>query len=85
MIHADEEKQVMFIDRYLEEGLKIDYWWMDAGWYVQKEGWPQTGTWEVDPKRFPGTCRHCALVPLCRIHESSAGHRPPEENGDGDE
>ena len=53
MIHGDEEKEVMFIDRYLEEGLKIDYWWMDAGWYVQKEGWPQTGTWEVDPKRFP--------------------------------
>ena len=45
----------------------------------------RAGAAEVDPKRFPGTCRHCALVPLCRIHESSAGHRPPEENGDGDE
>jgi alpha-galactosidase len=53
MIKADEQKQIMFIDRYLEEGLKIDYWWMDAGWYVQKTGWPQVGTWEVDPARFP--------------------------------
>ena len=26
---------------------------MDAGWYVNKTGWPHTGTWEVDTKRFP--------------------------------
>ncbi|MBI4606205.1 MAG: alpha-galactosidase [Planctomycetes bacterium] len=53
MIHADEASQKVFIDRYLEEGLKLDYWWMDAGWFVQERGWPQTGTWEVDRKRFP--------------------------------
>ncbi len=53
MIHANEQNQIMHIDRYLEEGLKIDYWWMDAGWYIQQQGWPQVGTWEVDPKRFP--------------------------------
>ena len=53
MIGANEENQIMFIDRYLEEGLKLDYWWMDAGWYIQEKGWPQVGTWEVDPKRFP--------------------------------
>ncbi|MGC8669139.1 MAG: alpha-galactosidase [Chthonomonadales bacterium] len=53
MIHADEASQIMFIDRYLAEGFKLDVWWMDAGWYVQEKGWPQTGTWEVDTKRFP--------------------------------
>jgi alpha-galactosidase len=53
MIGANEANQIMHIDRYLEEGLKLDYWWMDAGWYVQEHGWPQVGTWEVDPKRFP--------------------------------
>ncbi len=53
MINANEENQKMFIDRYLEEGIKLDYWWMDAGWYVNKTGWPNTGTWEVDTKRFP--------------------------------
>ena len=26
---------------------------MDAGWYVNNGDWPNTGTWEVDPKRFP--------------------------------
>ncbi len=53
MIHANEQNQILHIDRYLEEGLKIDYWWMDAGWYIQEHGWPQVGTWEVDPQRFP--------------------------------
>ncbi|OQB85339.1 MAG: Alpha-galactosidase [Planctomycetes bacterium ADurb.Bin126] len=53
MIKANEANQMMHIDRYLEERLGIDYWWMDAGWYVQQRGWPQVGTWEVDTKRFP--------------------------------
>ncbi len=53
MINANEENQKMFIDRYLEEAIRLDYWWMDAGWYVNKTGWPNTGTWEVDTKRFP--------------------------------
>ena len=53
MIKADADKQIMFINRYLEEKIKIDYWWMDAGWYIQEKGWPQVGTWEIDPKRFP--------------------------------
>jgi alpha-galactosidase len=53
MIGANEANQIMHIDRYLEEGIKLDYWWMDAGWYIQEKGWPQVGTWELDPKRFP--------------------------------
>lgn len=57
MIHADGESQKFFVDRYLEEKLPLDYWWMDAGWYINKTGWPHTGTWEVDTKRFPGGLR----------------------------
>ena len=53
MINADEASQILFVDRYLEEGIKLDYWWMDAGWYFNKSGWPNTGTWEVDTGRFP--------------------------------
>lgn len=54
MIKASEANQIMFIDRYLEEGIKLDYWWMDAGWYVHHGGgWPRVGTWEVDTDRFP--------------------------------
>jgi alpha-galactosidase len=57
MIGANEANQIMHINRYEELGIKLDYWWMDAGWYVQKQGWPQVGTWEVDPARFPNGFR----------------------------
>jgi alpha-galactosidase len=30
---------------------------MDAGWYPNATGWPNTGTWEVDTKRFPNGLR----------------------------
>ena len=53
MIHANEQNQELFIQRYLDEGFHIDYWWMDAGWYVNKSGWPNVGTWLVDSNRFP--------------------------------
>ncbi len=53
MCNANEENQKFFIDRYLEERVKIDFWWMDAGWYPCGGQWPNTGTWEPDPKRFP--------------------------------
>jgi len=54
MVDANEARQILFIDRYLQEDIKIDYWWMDAGWYVHHGGgWPRVGTWEVDKARFP--------------------------------
>jgi alpha-galactosidase len=54
MCNASTESQKFFVDRYLEEGLQLDYWWMDAGWYpCDGVGWPKTGTWEVDTRRFP--------------------------------
>jgi alpha-galactosidase len=57
MTKANEQSQIDFIDDYLEKGLKLDYWWMDAGWYVgaAEKGWVWTGTWEVDRRahRFP--------------------------------
>jgi alpha-galactosidase len=57
MINANRDSQIFFVDKYLERGLKLDYWWMDAGWYWNKTGWPNTGTWEVDTNRFPGGLR----------------------------
>jgi alpha-galactosidase len=53
MIHANETNQNQFIDRYAAEGMKLDYWWMDAGWYPCKGEWVNTGTWEPDTNRFP--------------------------------
>ncbi len=58
MTQADEKNQIEFINRYIEEDLKIGHWWMDAGWYpCDGVGWPKTGTWEVDKRRFPNGLR----------------------------
>jgi alpha-galactosidase len=57
MTQANEENQKLFVDRYLEEGMKLDYWWMDAGWYPCNGEWPNTGTWEPDRTRFPSGLR----------------------------
>ena len=57
MLNANEENQKHFIDRYLEEKLNSDYWWMDAGWYFNNGTWVNTGTWEIDTKRFPNGLR----------------------------
>lgn len=53
MQNANGANQKFFIRRYMQEGFKLDYWWMDAGWYPFKGSWVNTGTWEPDPKRFP--------------------------------
>ena len=57
MQNANETNQKQFIDGYLDNGVDIDFWWMDAGWYVNGTNWPRVGTWEVDRKRFPNGLR----------------------------
>lgn len=54
---CNEKDEILFLDRYAEEGIKPDYWWMDAGWYPNKGDWTSVGTWEVDKTRFPGGLR----------------------------
>lgn len=49
----DEQKNLGAIERSLSAGIKLDYWEMDAGWYVNNGKWVNTGTWEPDPTRFP--------------------------------
>jgi alpha-galactosidase len=51
-LYQNEADEIRHIDAHLNGGIKLDYWWMDAGWYDCKE-WPQVGTWEPDPVRFP--------------------------------
>ena len=53
MQNATEENQIQFIDGYLDNGVPVTFWWMDAGWYPFQGGWWNTGTWEPDAKRFP--------------------------------
>jgi alpha-galactosidase len=49
---ATEAAELEFLNGYLEHGIGLDYWWIDAGWY-RSESWSQTGTWEVDTVRYP--------------------------------
>ncbi len=61
--NAAEERR--FLERYLEEGIRPDYWWEDAGWYpCDNVGWPKTGTWEVEKERWPGGIQ--AVSDWCR-------------------
>lgn len=53
MQEANEANQKEYLESYLRQGMPIDYWWMDAGWYPFKTGWWNTGTWFPDPARFP--------------------------------
>jgi len=50
---ATVANQKMFVDRYLKEKIKPDYWWIDAGWYDYKDYWLNVGTWRPNKKRFP--------------------------------
>ena len=58
MVYADEQSQIDAIEAYLEHGIQLDYWWMDAGWYYGPnestlDTWTNTGIWKVDTRRFP--------------------------------
>jgi len=57
MTRANETNQKYFIDRYQQEKVRLDFWWMDAGWYPCGGQWWKTGTWEPDKTRFPNGLR----------------------------
>jgi alpha-galactosidase len=54
------------LQKMIEEGIKIDFRWLDAGWYIAPDGtsaesfveghdwWDTIGTWELDPIKWPG-------------------------------
>lgn len=48
------------VEGMLKDGVKLDHWIIDAGWYVNRGEWTDTGTWEVDRKRFPDGLRAVA-------------------------
>lgn len=52
-LNVDESGEKQFIDTLMKQNIKIDYWWIDAGWYPCEGNWPNTGTWEYDKTRFP--------------------------------
>ncbi len=51
-LKCNEADELKFIEAFQHQGIGLDYWWMDAGWYPCDQ-WPQVGTWQVDRSRFP--------------------------------
>ena len=55
------------LEKMIEEDIKVDFRWLDAGWYIAPDGrspdgltpendWYTTvGTWQLDPVKWPGT------------------------------
>lgn len=52
-----EQNQKDFIRLFVERGLKLDYWWLDTGWYINNGHWWLSGTWEIEKSRFPNGIR----------------------------
>lgn len=63
MFRATDANQIAAIKKYYANGVKLGYWWMDAGWYYKTgtqsldQNWLPTGTWYVDESRFPSKFR----------------------------
>ena len=57
-LHQNETGEKAIIDLLERNEAKLDYWWMDAGWFTGSPGpmaeWTQVGTWVPDAQRFPG-------------------------------
>ena len=53
-------EEIEQIEGWLREDIRLDYWFIDAGWYVHPDGWWNIGTWEIDRERFPRGLREVA-------------------------
>lgn len=83
MYNATTKDQIYFVDRYIEEGMKPDYWWMDAGWYpCDPVGWWKTGTWEVDTRRFPKGLREVSDYAHAKNVKTIVWHEPERVHPD---
>jgi len=81
MINANEDNQKYFIDRYVEEKIGLNFWWMDAGWYPCDGHWPNTGTWEPDTTRFPNGLRAISDHALARGIKTLVWFEPERVGG----
>jgi alpha-galactosidase len=67
-LKTSEKDDRLFIKVFEQAGVKLDYWWNDAGWYACAD-WPQVGTWKPDPVRFPSGFRSLSEL----LHSKSMG------------
>jgi len=41
------------VTEFNQAHIPFDLCWRDAGWYPCRGNWPNTGSWELDPERYP--------------------------------
>jgi alpha-galactosidase len=61
-LQPSAEEEIAVIKGFLREGIRLDYWYLDAGWYPNGGSWVNTGTWKVDTQRFPHGLRQVADI-----------------------
>ncbi|MHB0998367.1 MAG: NPCBM/NEW2 domain-containing protein, partial [Armatimonadota bacterium] len=67
-IITNPSEEMRFLSGYIREGIDLDYWWQDAGWYpCDPVGWAKTGTWEVDKTRWSKGIRE--VSDFCRKND----------------
>ncbi len=65
-LNPSAEEELAIIAGFEREGIQLDYYFIDAGWYPHQGSWWQAGTWEVDTTRFPRGIREVAN----RVHQN---------------
>ena len=55
VMYSTEDSMKTQLGQYINAGVNIDYWWIDAGWYIDGKAktWVYVGNWTVDTDRFP--------------------------------
>jgi alpha-galactosidase len=66
-LHQTAEEELAIVNGFDREGVKLDYYFIDAGWYPSKT-WTEVGTWEEDKERFPKGIREVSE----RVHQLGA-------------
>jgi alpha-galactosidase len=67
-LYPTAEEELAIVDGFQREGIRLDYYFIDAGWYPNRGSWVNVGTWEVDKTRFPRGVREVAD----RVHKNGA-------------
>ncbi len=67
-LNPSAAEELAIVDGFQREGIHLDYYFIDAGWYPNRGNWVNTGTWEVDSERFPHGIREVAE----RVHANGS-------------
>ncbi len=65
-LYPSAAEELAIVDGFEREGIHLDYYFIDAGWYPNQGAWVNVGTWEVDKARFPRGVREVAD----RVHKN---------------